>query len=159
MLLATAQSLFINHCETIRLETLIHRVLLSLGSIVSLTMDIGETSCQLKHPIGLKHAVFYQIFPDRFARTHHPRHQPEMAVPLEPWTTSPSLDGYKGGDLWGAMEQLDYLQDLGITAIYLTPIFQSASNHRYHTHDYYQVDPLLGGNQAFHDFLEAAQPT
>jgi cyclomaltodextrinase len=54
------------------------------------------------------------------------------------------------------LENLDYLQDLGINALYFTPIFQSASNHRYHTHDYYQVDPLLGGNEAFADLLAAA---
>ena len=68
----------------------------------------------------------------------------------------PTLQGYKGGDLWGVTEQLDYLQDLGINAIYFTPIFQSASNHRYHTHDYYQVDPMLGGNPAFKELLDAA---
>ena len=79
-----------------------------------------------------------------------------MAVPLEPWETPPSLEGYKGGDLWGVMEKLDYLVDLGVTAVYFTPIFQSASNHRYHTHDYYRIDPLLGGDQAFADLLEAA---
>ena len=67
----------------------------------------------------------------------------------------PTLQGYKGGDLWGVMEQLDYLQDLGINAIYFTPTFQSASNHRYHTHDYYQVDPMLGGNPAFKELLDA----
>ncbi|MEO1127369.1 MAG: alpha-amylase family glycosyl hydrolase, partial [Cyanobacteria bacterium J06639_16] len=110
----------------------------------------------IRTPDWVKHAVFYQIFPDRFARAREPYSQPEMAVPLELWTAPPTQSGYKGGDLWGAMEQLDYLQDLGITAIYLTPIFQSACNHRYHTHDYYQVDPLLGGNQAFMDFLKAA---
>jgi cyclomaltodextrinase len=54
------------------------------------------------------------------------------------------------------IEQLDYLQDLGIDAIYFTPIFQSASNHRYHTHDYYQVDPILGGNPALRELLDAA---
>lgn len=56
----------------------------------------------------------------------------------------------------GVYEKLDYLEDLGINAIYFNPIFQSASNHRYHTHDYYQVDPLLGGNEAFKTLLEAA---
>jgi len=53
----------------------------------------------------------------------------------------------------GILEQLDYLQNLGINAIYFTPIFQSA-NHRYHTHDYYQVDPMLG-NEAFQELLKA----
>jgi glycosidase len=100
-------------------------------------------------PDWVKHAVFYQIFPDRFARTEQHLDSPAMAVSLEPWETLPTSFGYKGGDLWGVAEKLDYLADLGITAIYMTPIFQAACNHRYHTHDYYQVDPLLGGNAAF----------
>ena len=110
----------------------------------------------IQTPEWVKHAVFYQIFPDRFARTQGSVDRPEMAVPLETWEAPPTLEGYKGGDLWGVIEKLDYLQDLGITALYFTPIFQSASNHRYHTHDYYQVDPLLGGNDAFAACLEAA---
>ena len=110
----------------------------------------------IQTPEWVKHAVFYQIFPDRFARTQSPIKQPQMAVPLEPWESPPTLAGYKGGDLWGVMEKLDYLRDLGITAVYFTPIFQSACNHRYHTHDYYQIDPLLGGNEAFAEFLKAA---
>lgn len=102
-------------------------------------------------PEWVKHAVFYQIFPDRFAMSDR------VAKPanLQPWDSLPSPEGYKGGDLLGVTERLDYLQDLGITAIYFTPIFQSASNHRYHTHDYYQVDPLLGGNAAFRELLDA----
>ncbi|MBE9077016.1 DUF3459 domain-containing protein [Romeria aff. gracilis LEGE 07310] len=111
---------------------------------------------QVQTPDWVKHAVFYQIFPDRFARSTRPDLPPEMQVPLEPWNSPPTLQGYKGGDLWGVIDQLDYLQDLGVTAIYFTPIFRSASNHRYHTHDYYQVDPLLGGNEAFLDLLQAA---
>jgi cyclomaltodextrinase len=110
----------------------------------------------IQTPDWVKQAVFYQIFPDRFARTRRQLDDPAMAVPFEPWDAPPTPDGYKGGDLWGVMENLDYLVDLGVTAIYFTPIFQSACNHRYHTHDYYQVDPLLGGNAAFADLLEAA---
>jgi cyclomaltodextrinase / maltogenic alpha-amylase / neopullulanase len=109
-------------------------------------------------PDWVKQAVFYQIFPDRFAKTCRPRHSlpPTMQVPLEPWDAPPQYYSYKGGDLWGVTENLDYLVELGITAIYFTPIFQSASNHRYHTHDYYQIDPLLGGEPAFDEFLAAA---
>lgn len=110
----------------------------------------------IQTPDWVKHAVFYQIFPDRFARTSRHVDDPAMAVILEPWETSPTLNGYKGGNLWGVIEKLDYLVDLGVTAIYFTPIFQSASNHRYHTHDYYRVDPLLGGDTAFAAMLEAA---
>lgn len=103
-------------------------------------------------PAWVHDAIFYQIFPDRFARSQH------LPKPnnLEPWETPPTTRGFKGGDLLGVIEHLDYLQDLGITAIYFNPIFQSASTHRYHTHDYYQVDPLLGGNAAFQKMLKAA---
>ena len=76
--------------------------------------------------------------------------------PLEPWDAPPTLHGFKGGDLLGIAEHLDYLSDLGVNALYLTPIFASASNHRYHTYDYYQVDPLLGGNDALRELLDRA---
>lgn len=102
-------------------------------------------------PAWVPDAVFYQIFPDRFA------HSAQVPKPrnLEAWDAPPTAQGYKGGDLLGVVERLDYLQNLGVTAIYLNPIFQSASNHRYHTHDYYQVDPLLGGNPAFSRLRDA----
>jgi cyclomaltodextrinase len=103
-------------------------------------------------PDWVKHAVFYQIFPDRFAKSG----KVEKPNNLEPWDSPPTVEGYKGGDLLGVVEHLDHIQQLGATAIYFTPIFQSASNHRYHTHDYYQVDPLLGGNAAFRVLLDEA---
>lgn len=110
----------------------------------------------IQTPDWVKNAVFYQIFPDRFARTQQSHLGLWKSTHLEPWDSPPTLQGYKGGDLWGVIEKLDYLQELGVTAIYFTPIFQSASNHRYHTQDYYQVDPMLGGNQAFDALLSAA---
>jgi cyclomaltodextrinase / maltogenic alpha-amylase / neopullulanase len=111
---------------------------------------------QIHTPEWVKHAVFYQIFPDRFAIGKQPQSCLLKNPTWEEWQTPPTMQGYKGGDLWGVIEQLDYLQDLGINAIYFTPIFQSTSNHRYHTHDYYQVDPLLGGNKAFTQLLNQA---
>jgi cyclomaltodextrinase / maltogenic alpha-amylase / neopullulanase len=110
----------------------------------------------IKTPDWVKNAIFYQIFPDRFAKTEQSHQGLIRSTNIEPWDTNPTFQGYKGGDLWGVIEQLDYLLDLGINAIYLTPIFQSASNHRYHTHDYYQVDPMLGGNGALDALIEAA---
>ena len=103
-------------------------------------------------PDWTKDAIFYQIFPDRFAKSER------VVKPsnLEPWDTPPTPRGFKGGDLVGVQEHLDYLEELGINAIYFTPIFQSASNHRYHTFDYYQVDPLLGGNEALRSLLDTA---
>ena len=102
-------------------------------------------------PEWVANAIFYQIFPDRFASS------PRVDKPsnLESWDTPPTVHGYKGGDLAGIVDRLDYLSDLGITALYLNPIFQSASNHRYHTHDYYRVDPLLGGDEAFDELIAA----
>ncbi|HSH01532.1 MAG TPA: glycoside hydrolase family 13 protein [Anaerolineae bacterium] len=106
----------------------------------------------IKTPDWVKDAVFYQIFPDRFAKSDtlkKPTH-------LQPWGAPPTYHAFQGGDLIGVIEKLDYLADLGINAIYFNPIFMSASNHRYHTFDYYQVDPLLGGNDAFKKLLKAA---
>jgi glycosidase len=106
----------------------------------------------IRTPDWVKDAIFYQIFPDRFAKSE----RVQKPSNLEPWDTPPTPGGFKGGDLVGVLEHIDYLDDLGINAIYFNPIFQSASNHRYHTHDYYQVDPLLGGNQALHDLIDVA---
>jgi len=106
----------------------------------------------IETPDWVRDAVFYQIFPDRFARSERvpkPGH-------LEAWESPPTVHGFKGGDLLGVAEHLDYLAELGITALYFNPIFQSASNHRYHTYDYLAVDPLLGGDAALRELLDAA---
>ncbi|HLU82125.1 MAG TPA: glycoside hydrolase family 13 protein [Trueperaceae bacterium] len=103
-------------------------------------------------PDWVRDAVFYQVFPDRFAKSD----RVPKAGNLETWESPPTLAGYKGGDLLGVAERLDYLQDLGITGLYLTPVFQSASNHRYHTHDYYRVDPMLGGDAALRELIDSA---
>ena len=103
-------------------------------------------------PAWVRDAVFYQIFPDRYAGS--------ARVPkpgwLEPWDAPPTNSGFKGGDLLGIVEHLDHIESLGANALYLTPIFQSASNHRYHTYDYLTVDPLLGGDSALRELLDAA---
>lgn len=101
-------------------------------------------------PSWVADAMFYQVFPDRFARSG----KVEQPHRLESWDSEPTLFGFKGGDLIGVAERLDWIADLGANALYLNPIFQSAANHRYHTHDYYRVGPLLGGDQAFHHLLE-----
>ncbi len=108
----------------------------------------------IRTPDWVKHAVFYQIFPDRFARS--PRSRLPRGIQLRPWGSPPEQQGFQGGDLRGIVDKLDYLHDLGVTALYLTPIFASASNHRYHPYDYYQVDPLLGGNAALRELLDEA---
>ena len=96
-------------------------------------------------PDWVKDAIFYQIFPDRFARSA------DVPKPsnLQAWSAPPTYHAFKGGDLLGVVEHIDYLVDLGVNAIYFNPIFSSAANHRYHTYDYYQIDPILGGLPAF----------
>jgi neopullulanase len=100
----------------------------------------------------VRQAVFYQVFPDRLARSGR--------VPppgqLEAWQDPPTRHGFKGGDLYGVVAHLDRLQHLGVTALYLNPVFASASNHRYHTDDYLHVDPLLGGDEALRLLLDEA---
>ena len=103
-------------------------------------------------PYWVQDAVFYQIFPDRFAngdRQNDPAN-------VQPWGSPPTGRNFMGGDLRGIIQKFDYLLDLGINAIYLNPIFQSASNHRYSTIDYYKIDPKLGGLQDFKALLEVA---
>ena len=105
----------------------------------------------MKIPSWVQDAIFYQIFPDRFAKSSR---NPAATLPFEPWDAAPTYNGFKGGDLYGVLENLDHIQELGCNAIYLNPIFASASNHRYHTFDYYNVDPLLGGNEALKKLLK-----
>lgn len=93
-------------------------------------------------------AVFYQVFPDRFARSASAADRNR----LQTWNAPPTVGEFKGGDLAGVAERLEWIEQLGCNAIYLNPVFQSPANHRYHTHDYYRIDPLLGDDRAF-DYL------
>ena len=105
-------------------------------------------------PAWVADAVVYQIFPDRFRRSGQVAAQRHLE--LQPWGTDPREQGFQGGDLYGVIEGLDQLQAMGITCLYLTPIFSSAANHRYHAYDYFEVDPLLGGNAALDALIAAA---
>jgi glycosidase len=103
-------------------------------------------------PTWVKDAIFYQIFPDRFYNgdlTNDP-------VNLVEWSSKPTITSFHGGDLRGVIDRFYYLLDLGINTIYLNPIFLSASNHRYNTSDYFQIDPKLGNLQVFQSLLDVA---
>jgi alpha-glucosidase len=110
-----------------------------------------------------KTSVMYQIFPARFARSAAAdgRELPDWAEPAE-WTDEPIHIGpstpaqFYGGDLEGIVEHLDHLERLGITMIYLTPVFPARSNHRYDALSFAEVDPLLGGDQALVDLVRVA---
>jgi alpha-glucosidase len=107
-------------------------------------------------------AVCYQIFPDRFARSADAdgRTLPDWALPAG-WGDEPLRDRGRalrqiyGGDLTGIVERLDHLLDLGVTAVYLTPVFPAPSNHRYDAAAFDAVDPLLGGDAALAELSAA----
>lgn len=103
-------------------------------------------------PAWVADTVFYQVFPDRFARSG----RVAAPGPLAPWDALPTRQSFSGGDLYGLVGRLDDLADLGITGLYLNPVFAAASNHRYNAADYHEVDPLLGGTAALRTLLDAA---
>jgi cyclomaltodextrinase len=103
-------------------------------------------------PYWVEDAIFYEIFPDRFANGD-PVH---LTAGTLPWDAAPTAAGFQGGDLRGIIKKLDYLLDLGINAIYLTPIFQATSTHRYNTTDYYKIDNKLGDISDFKALIHAA---
>src|SRR5512141_1864079 len=103
-------------------------------------------------PYWVEDAVFYQIFPDRFFNGDKSNDLPHMLH----WDAAPTGSGFHGGDLRGIIEKFDYLLDLGINAIYLNPIFQASSNHRYNTSDYLKIDSKLGDLNDFRSLLNVA---
>ncbi len=112
--------------------------------------------------------VTYQIFPDRFRRTGTPDVSGMVGRRWlhESWDDQPVFrpdeDGqitnrdFFGGSLAGITEKLDYLQSLSVTTLYLNPIFEAASNHRYDTADYRAIDPLLGDEETFRTLCREA---
>lgn len=105
-------------------------------------------------PDWVKDAVFYQIFPERFANGD-PSINPEK---VEAWTADavPTQTNFFGGDLQGVIDNLDYLEDLGINCIYFTPFFEAHSNHKYDTIDYLKVDPQFGDNKTAKKLVKEA---
>lgn len=107
---------------------------------------------ELKIPEWVKDAVFYQVFPDRFANGdmgNDPRG-------TQTWGSRPENEGMMGGDLQGVTQRMGYLKSLGVNALYLNPIFTAPSNHKYNTADYEHVDEDFGGDAAFKDMVDVA---
>lgn len=91
-------------------------------------------------PEWCERQIYYQIFPERFKNGDRDNDPPDTV----PWESPPSRDNTMGGDLKGIIDSVDYLSRLGITCLYLTPIFYGSSNHKYDTIDYYKIDPQFG---------------
>ena len=108
-----------------------------------------NTTDGYRAPKWAERQIYYQIFPERF-RNGDSSLTPEHAVA---WGSPPTRENFMGGDLKGILEKLDYIQSLGITCIYLTPIFKATSNHKYDTTDYFDIDPAFGTKE---DLLQLA---
>lgn len=89
----------------------------------------------------MRSAVFYQIFVDRFNIGN--KDKDTSYINME-WGGKPTPKSYAGGDIKGIIDKLDYIEGLGVNAIYLTPVFSSVSNHKYDIYDYMHVDPMFG---------------
>ena len=105
-----------------------------------------------KKPSWVNSAVFYQIFPERFCNGN-PKLSPENVAP---WGTAPDRQIFMGGDLPGITQKLSYLEELGVNALYLTPIFEATSNHKYDTVDYTRIDPHFGDESDLVELINQA---
>jgi len=101
----------------------------------------------------MKKAVFYQIFVDRFCRGDFKKDDSYINTV---WGEIPTPKSFCGGDIKGIISKLDYLQSLGINAVYLTPVFSSISNHKYDISDYFQVDSQFGTNIDLKELVDEA---
>jgi cyclomaltodextrinase len=102
-------------------------------------------------PGWVKDTVWYQIFTERFANGD----QCNDPIGTLPWgSEQPEYNNFFGGDLRGVIEHLDYLEELGITGIYFTPIFKATSNHKYDTIDYYEIDPQFGTKETLKELVK-----
>ena len=134
-----------------------------------LTNMMQLTLCDFKHrePKKIRGGVIYHIFVDRFRRGGQVTVPDGARVIRGDWRIIAEYPEYPGaplynntfwgGTLWGIIEKLDYIKSLGTTAIYLSPIFRAASNHKYDTADYMTVDPIFGGEPAFKALIKAAK--
>ena len=125
-------------------------------------------SPKFKTPDWLRGGIIYQIFPDRFYNSgKKKKNVPSDRIIRNDWGETPYWkpdengkvlnNDYFCGDLKGIEQKLGYLSELGITCIYLNPIFEAHSNHRYNTANYLEIDPLLGTKEDFISLCEKAR--
>ena len=104
-------------------------------------------------PAWVNDTVWYQIFPDRFCNGNPGKKDPDVL----PWQTGKVTNSEKyGGDLEGIRQKLPYLQDLGITGIYLNPVMEAETNHKYDTTDYTKIDPSFGDDESMRRLVSEA---
>ena len=104
-------------------------------------------------PAWVNDTVWYQISPDRFCNGNPGKKDPDVL----PWQTGKVTNSEKyGGDLEGIRQKLPYLQDLGITGIYLNPVMEAETNHKYDTTDYTKIDPSFGDDESMRRLVSEA---
>lgn len=126
--------------------------------------QLTVSECAYKTPNWAKQGVIYQIFADRFCkdgevvfnkngRLHNDWYE---QVEIQEEGKDYGADDFFGGNAKGIISKLDYLLSLGVSTIYLSPIFESSSNHRYDTGDYLKIDSLFASEEEFKSLLEEA---
>ena len=158
--------LFLRGSDTLFSDS-IDNVHLRLSPVSAQKFRLLVFQADFRTPLWFPGGVMYHIFPDRFFRGegktalrpgaslnpdwHHgiPQYARRQGDPLP-------NNVFFGGNLFGVTEKLDYLASLGVTTLYLSPVFEAASNHRYDTGDYEKVDSLLGGDDAFDELIREA---
>ncbi|MEG2668904.1 MAG: glycoside hydrolase family 13 protein [Oscillospiraceae bacterium] len=149
----------------------------NLGGVGEMTEFPTNNSYQItvydksyKTPNWFKNKIMYQIFTDRFYGEHEgeiPKKRDEYVThhdwyaPLSfndhPYEKGPACNDFYGGNLKGIIKKLPYLKDLGIGVIYLNPVFDAYSNHKYDTADYKTIDPMFGTNEIFEELCQKAE--
>ena len=147
------------------------------GDIDAPSFQITVYEPRTVRPSWYEQGIVYQIFPDRYRRDEDWRERTEAALDkpynsterriVEDWDTPPTYERHRdgsikcwdfyGGSLKGIEEDLPRLAEMGVTAIYLNPIFEAASNHRYDTGDYLKIDPALGTEEDFEHLCASAE--
>ena len=150
----------------------------SLGGIGVMTEVPAANSYQItvydksyQTPEWFRGKVMYQIFPDRFCRGkkgvdlsrkqgNYQLHEDWYAPPAQnrhPYEDGPAYNDFYGGNISGIIEKLPYLKEMGVGVIYLNPIFEAYSNHRYDTGNYKRIDPVLGEEEDFRELCQKAE--
>lgn len=127
--------------------------------------QLTVTKYDYKTPDWAKQGIIYQIFADRFCKGEERVFTKRGRVHSD-WYETPDVqregedyraDDFFGGNIEGIISKLDYLESLGVSCIYLSPVFQSSSNHRYDTGDYLKIDDYFGDEEQFARLIELAK--
>lgn len=142
---------------------------ISFGTLPN-SFQITVYSENYKTPQWFKESIAYQIFPDRFYNGNDSGEflGNRQDIIKRSWNETPfykaeqfggeyKANDFFGGNLKGIIKKLPYLEELGISVIYLNPIFQAYSNHKYDTGDYAQIDPMFGDEETFRELCKAAK--